>query len=282
MLPSPAQHTVSGFTVGEEADRSLHGWGVQTPLLGAGGGRDASWSSALPRTLSEENRSIAAAIAESLRTTHSRLSRLSSVGVQRLLPGRGGGEGDDGGGADAPMARQGSTPEFLCRICYCNDAVANAYVLPCGHKWHKDCLMGLIKSKVADAQLQITCPHMDDENERELLDNAAEVGCTHIIDKGAILSLAAELGDVELPQQYARFESMQANPNIRECPVAGCGHRQAGDPRTPRMVCEMCSTECAALLPAFAPGSSSASLSRCWQVLFPPLQCARGAHVSTV
>ena len=77
-----------------------------------------SWSASLPRTLSEENRRISEAIAESLRFTSGRISRISSIGVQLVLPGSSPADGD-------ALGRQRSgTPEFLCRICYCNDDVA--------------------------------------------------------------------------------------------------------------------------------------------------------------
>ena len=51
--------------------------------------------------------------------------------------------------------RRRSRPEFLCKICYSNDDEENAYTLPCGHRWHKDCLHGYLTSKIGDAQLQV-------------------------------------------------------------------------------------------------------------------------------
>jgi hypothetical protein len=139
---------------------------------------------------------------------------------------------------------QTSVPEFLCKICYMNDAEEDAITLRCGHRWHKECLLQLLRSKVSDGKLQILCPDIsDDVDERELLGNAREVGCTQIIGKPTIFALADELGDTALQEQYTRFEELDQNPNVRECPVDGCGHRQEGSPRSPKMQCEKCGLE---------------------------------------
>ena len=50
--------------------------------------------------------------------------------------------------------------------------------------------------------------------------------------------------DASLLAQLDKFTAMDKNPNIRECPTPGCGHRQVGlGPKKPKMTCEMCSTQ---------------------------------------
>ena len=198
-----------------------------------GGGR--GWDDDLPRTLSEENRRLEAAIAASLRSSFSATVRL-------LLP-RQDSDGDERLARQPSLARQFSVePEFLCRICYCNDQEDLAICLPCGHRWHKDCLMGLIKNKVADAQLKILCPNIDeDASEQQLLTNAADVGCTELISREVIWRLADDLGDTDVKDAYIRFEALNNNPNVRECPE--CGHRQEGSAQDPRMTCQKCHSE---------------------------------------
>ena len=155
------------------------------------------------------------------------------------------------------VGRQTSVPEFLCKICYMNDAEEDAIRLRCGHRWHKDCLLQLLRSKVSDAELQILCPDIaDDVDERELLGNAREVGCTHVIARPIIFALAQEMGDTALQEQYARFEELESNPSVRECPVDGCGHRQEGSPRSPNMGCEKCGLEYCFVHSAAHPGET--------------------------
>ena len=82
----------------------------------------------------------------------------------------------------------------------------------------------------------------DTVDERALLMNSREIGCTQAIPKETMFALAAELGDEDFPQRYTRFEAMVGNPLLRECPT--CAHRQlAKGYRSPRMVCEQCATE---------------------------------------
>lgn len=203
----------------------------------------------MPRTVSEENRNVAAALAASL----GGLSRQISATASAVVP-----EG-------SALRRLKSKPEFLCKICYCNDAVGDDMIeLSCGHRWHKDCLLGLIKSRVTEAQLVIPCPDVpDDVDERALLDNAVQVGCETLITKETIFSLASELGDDELPKTFIRFEEMTSNPNMRECPQPGCSHRQLGDPRRPQMVCEMCGQQyCFVHATSHPPTQSCASYER--------------------
>ena len=205
----------------------------------------------MPRTVSEENRNLAAALAASLEG----LTRQLSATARQAL-------------GDTPALRRlSSKPEFFCKICYCNDLVGDgstSIALPCGHRWHKDCLLGLIKSKVADSQLEILCPDVPtDVHERDLLTNANEVGCDTLITKEMIFDLAAELGDDELPATFTRFQEMISDPRVRECPREGCNQRQKGDPRRPKMTCEACDQQyCFAHATAHAPTQSCASYER--------------------
>ena len=162
---------------------------------------------------------------------------------------------------EGPAGRAAPVPEFLCKICYMNDDQENAITLRCGHRWHKECLLGLLQSKVADAQTLIHCPDVSDEvDERALLANGGR--CTHVIGKPTIFALAAELGDASLPAQYARWEDMARNPDVRECPVDGCGHRQIGDPRRPQMTCEKCAYEYCFVHSAAHPGETCRAYER--------------------
>jgi hypothetical protein len=204
----------------------------------------------MPRTESEESRNLAAALAASL----DGLTRQLSATASQVI-------------SDSSLRRISSKPEFLCKICYCNDPIGDgstSIALPCGHRWHKDCLLGMIKSKVADSQLEILCPDVPtDVDERALLDNADEVGCETLITKEMIFDLAAELGDDELPATFERFEEMISDPHVRECPRTECNHRQKGNPRRPKMQCEACDQQyCFAHATAHPSTQSCASYER--------------------
>jgi hypothetical protein len=160
------------------------------------------------------------------------------------------------GNRTASLAQPHSEPTFLCKICY-TDEEENTIRLRCGHRWHKECLLQLLRSKVADGKLKILCPDISDEvNERELLGNAREIGCTQEIAKETMFALADELGDTTLQEQYTRFEELDQNPNVRECPVDGCGHRQEGSERSPQMRCEKCGLEYCFIHSAAHPGET--------------------------
>jgi hypothetical protein len=143
----------------------------------------------------------------------------------------------------ALLGQPDSQPAFLCKICYMDDE-GEVIRLRCGHRWHKECLLQFLRSKVADGKLKISCPDIRaNVNERDLLGNAREVGCTQVIAKETIFALADELGDTVLQGQYTRFEELDQNPNVRDCPLDGCGHRQTGSERSPQMQCEKCGLE---------------------------------------
>jgi hypothetical protein len=187
---------------------------------------EAGTFSALPRTESEEVRQLEQAIEESLRVSLSRnLSKAARLFGQGTLA--------------ETLSRPRSRPEFLCKICYSNDEEEQAYALPCGHRWHKDCLHGYIKSKVGDAQLAILCPEINEDlADRDLAVNGREVGCTEVITEELVVEIAREIGDQELVDRYQKFKELQGDPNMRECPQ--CKHRQLGCASTPRMTCSSC------------------------------------------
>ena len=149
----------------------------------------------MPQTTSEEDRNLAAALAASL----GELTRQISATATQVV-------------ADSRLRRLGSQSEFFCKICYCNDPVGDGSTsieLPCGHRWHKDCLLGMIKSKVADSQLEILCPDVPtDIDERALLDNADEVGCDTLITKEIIFVVTLRIIRIvhSLFTQFQRHE----------------------------------------------------------------------------
>ena len=118
--------------------------------------------------------------------------------------------------------------EFSCPICLCNETVAHSFTLSCGHRFCRDCLSGYVASRIADGQLEMTCP---DLNSSAPVGQAAPApaadgegegdtdSCPQPIERPVLLFLSTS----ETREKFERFSAMRQNALLRECPRAGCG-----------------------------------------------------------
>lgn len=136
---------------------------------------------------------------------------------------------------------------FYCQICLCNQPIAEAKKLPCGHQFCEDCIGGYCGVKIREAHVEgLRCPYIEDNQmhvaagwacTRCTFFNAdsghaprvtcsvceteqprpppADPGCTQALDAEVLRGLGLEQ---ELLDKFERFLAMKTDKRYRECP----------------------------------------------------------------
>ena len=136
---------------------------------------------------------------------------------------------------------------YRCQICLMNQEFEEGVTLPCGHTFCADCLLMFATSKINEAIVDFTCPHVDDREEGA----AAAAGdaeprpqgsesCQQPIDEACLRDLLD--APPELLAKAARFRAMQ-DKHFRECPR--CAHPNTDGPSSffsggNRLTCGAC------------------------------------------
>ena len=129
---------------------------------------------------------------------------------------------------------------YFCQICLMHGVVAQSVELPCKHHFCRECLLGYCSSKIHDAVVDFTCPHIAEHAASVGDEPRGAVGCTQPIDE-ALLREVVGVGD-ELLAKLSRFRAMK-DARYRECP--SCQAPNTDGPSAARgnaLTCASCGT----------------------------------------
>uniref|UniRef100_A0A7S3G5H3 RBR-type E3 ubiquitin transferase n=1 Tax=Palpitomonas bilix TaxID=652834 RepID=A0A7S3G5H3_9EUKA len=120
--------------------------------------------------------------------------------------------------------------ERLCNVCYCPFSSTTSLERECvfagegNDRICNGCMLEYLKVEIREGKVPLKTPFKK----------------LRIVPYGMVKKMLTTNNELEALEKYERFRALKNDPNARECP--SCNYIQAGNPETPNMQCEQCST----------------------------------------